>query len=390
MTAETGRVLLDLLVVFATARIAGEVFERLRLPAVAGEVLAGMLIGPSVLGWARPSPALSTVALLGVVVLQFAVGLETRPSGLLAVGRRAALVAVAGVAVSIAGGYLFASAFGWSRAAALLAGVAIASTSVGVTARVLKERGLLARIEARVVLGAAVLDDMLGPLVLAVALTLADGRGGVSKALVVLAEIVAFVAFELWVAPHIVARHAHVVERLRIPNAPFVVAVTVMLATAALAEAAGLAAVVGGFLAGMALAETGDRFALARDVRPLYDWLVPYFFAVTGMQVRLQMLADPRVLALAVGLALVAIVAKLVACGAAAAGLGLRGALAVGAGMTPRAEIGLIVAAVGLAAGLIDRTAYAVLASATVLTLLASPFLIAPAFDAAAKGRPAA
>ena len=137
--------LFDLLVVFAAARLAGELFEHARLPAVVGEILAGVLIGPSVLGLAHQSAALMTVATLGVVVLQFSVGLETKPSDLLKVGGVAIAVALLGVALSLGGGYAFGRIAGYGTLTALFVGVAIASTSVGVTARVFKDMGLLRR-----------------------------------------------------------------------------------------------------------------------------------------------------------------------------------------------------------------------------------------------------
>jgi Kef-type K+ transport system membrane component KefB len=375
----TTHLLFDLLVVFAAARLAGELFEHLHLPAVVGEILAGVLIGPSVLGFAHSSAALVTVSTLGVVVLQFSVGLETKPSALLKVGWAAIAVAVLGVGLSLGGGFVFARAVGFTALAALFVGTAIASTSVGVTARVLKDLGLLRRSAAKVVLGAAVIDDVLGPLVLAVVVGLSSGHADMLRVLVIVGEIAVFLAFELWLAPRLVKRHAHLVERLHTPNAPFVIAVAIMLLTAATAEWIGLAAVVGAFLAGMMLAETEDRFSISRDTRPLYDWLVPYFFAVTGMQVRLSLFAEPGVLALGVGLTVVAVAAKLFA-GAGALQLGWRRALAVGVGMIPRAEIGLIVASAGLAAKVLDARSYAVIMFAIVATVLVAPLLVPVAF----------
>jgi Kef-type K+ transport system membrane component KefB len=377
----TTPLLFDLLIVFAAARLAGELFERLHLSAVAGEILAGVLVGPSVFGIAHNSTALVTVATLGVVVLQFSVGLETRPSDLFKVGRAAAAAAFLGVVLSLLGGFAFGRAVGYAPLTALFVGTAIASTSVGVTARVLKDKGLLHRSAARVVLGAAVIDDVLGPLILAVVVGLSSGHADMLKALAILGEIGLFLAFELWLAPRLVRRHAHLVERLRTKNAPFIVAVAIMLLTAATAEWLGLAAVVGAFLAGMMLAETEDRYCISRDTRPLYDWLVPYFFAVTGMQVRLSLFADPRVLLLGVGLALVAVAAKVIGCSAGAVRLGWRRALAVGVGMVPRAEIGLIVASAGLALKVLDPGSYAVIMFAIVATVLIGPLLMPLAFD---------
>ena len=377
----TTHLLLDLLVVFAAARVAGELFEHAHLPAVVGEILAGVLVGPSVLGLAHESTALATVALLGVVVLQFSVGLETRPSELLKVGWAALAVALLGVALSFVGGYVFGLGAGFSAIAALFVATALVSTSVGVTARVLKDMGLLRRRASRLILGAAVIDDILGPLVLAVVVGLTSGgHTDVLKALLICTEIAVFLVFELWLAPRFIRRHAHLVENLRTPNAPFIVAVAIMLLTAAVAEQIGLAAVVGAFLAGMMLAETEDRYCVARDSRPLYDWLVPYFFAVTGMQVQLSLFTDWRVLTLGLALTVVAVGAKVIGCTAGAMGLGWRQALSVGVGMIPRAEIGLIVASVGLSSKVLDASEYAVIMFAIVATVLISPLLVRLAF----------
>jgi Kef-type K+ transport system membrane component KefB len=354
----------------------------MHLPAVVGEILAGVLVGPSVLGLAHNSPALITVATLGVVVLQFSVGLETRPSDLFKVGWAAIAVAVLGVTLSLGGGFIFGSLAGYTTIGALFVGTAIVSTSVGVTARVLKDNGLLRRSAARLVLGAAVVDDVLGPLVLAVVVGVSAGHADIWKALAIFAMIVTFLVFELWVAPRLVKRHARLVEKLHTQNAPFVIAVMIMLLTAATAEWLGLAAVVGAFLAGMLLAETEDRYCIARDTRPLYDWLVPYFFAFTGMQIKLALFADARVLALGVMLTVVAVAAKVVGGSAGAIRLGWRRALSVGVAMIPRAEIGLIVASVGLTSGALDPTAYAVVVFAIVATILIAPLVIPLAFGA--------
>ena len=137
---------------------------------------------------------------------------------------------------------------------------------------------------------------------------------------------------------------------------------------------------VGAFLAGMMLAETEDRYCISRDSLLLYDWLVPYFFAVTGMRVQVSLFADPKVLALGIGLTVVAVAAKVIGCGAGAIRLGWRRALAVGVGMIPRAEIGLIVASVGLTAKVLDARSYAVIMFAIVATVLIAPLLAPVAF----------
>ena len=372
----TAHILFDLLIVFVAAKAGGEIFERLRQPAVVGEILAGMLVGPSGLNLVHESQALITMALLGVIVLRFVVGLETKPSDLFRVGGLAFAVAALGVAASFAGGFALGHFAGFSQQASLLIATAIVSTSVGVTARVLKDRGLLQLVESRIVIAAAVVDDVMGLFILAVVLGLAGGRFDMVRVLVIAGEILGFIAFELWIAPIVIRRHGHLLGHLRIPNGAFVVALAIMLLTAAVAEQIGLAAVVGASLAGMMLAETEDRFGLVRDARPLYDWLVPYFFALTGMRVDLHLFADPAVLALGVGLTFVAMAAKIIGCGLGAFSLGWRGRLIVGVGMIPRAEVARIVAASGIALHIFDARVYAAIVFAVAATMIISPAIL--------------
>ena len=388
MEAETSRVLVDLLVVFAAAKIAGELFEWLRQPAVIGELLVGILIGPGLLGWVHPGAVLSTVATMGVIVLMFVVGLETRPSDLFKVGGRAFTVATFGVVLPFSAGFGLAAAFGLNRPEALFVGTALVATSVGITARVLADRGFLSTTEARIILAAAVIDDVLGMLVLS--LVVGSSRGGVSAAhiAILLGQVVLFLGFELFVAPKLVARHSHWLDRLKISNAGFVVALIVMLGMAALSEAIGLAGIVGAFFAGMMFAETEDRFELVKQSRPLYEWLVPYFFVVTGMQVEPSLFASPKVLVPGLVLAAVAVATKVIGCGLGAYGMGARRMLAIGVGMVPRGEVGLIVASTGLALGVIGSSTYAMVILVVVASTVIVPPILAVIFPWAINERP--
>ena len=323
MATETSRVLLSLLVVFAAGKFMGEVFERLKQPAVIGELMAGILIGPGLLHWVAPSATLSTVATMGVIVLMFVVGLETRPSELFKVGGRAFVVGAVGIVLPLACGYAFGMTLGYGRPEAMFIGTALVATSVGITARVLADRGFLTTTEARIILAAAVIDDVLGMLVLS--LVVGASRDGVDLGHIgiLVAQVILFVGFEMWIAPKLVKRHAHWLDRLKIPNAGFVVALIVMLAMAALSETIGLAGIVGAFFAGMMFAETEDRWELVKQTRPLYEWLVPYFFVVTGMQVQLSLFGSPAILVPGLALAAIAIATKVVGCGLGAAGYGM-------------------------------------------------------------------
>jgi Kef-type K+ transport system membrane component KefB len=381
--SESGRILLELFVAFLAAKAAGEAFGRLRLPAVAGEVLVGVALGPSLLGWVRPDVTMQTVATLGAIVLLFEVGLSTRISELLRVGRTALLVAVLGVIVPFAGGYAVLAAFGFPTPAALFGGAALVATSVGVTARVLSDAGLSSTRQAHIVLAAAVADDILGLLVLAVVAGVGRGRLDLLRLLAVAVEAVAFVVFQFAVAPRLVRKSRDLVERLRIEDAPLTVALIILLGLSALAEVLGLAAIVGAFFAGLAFAETAERWSLRERVRPLYGFLVPFFFVVAGVQVDLRVLAMPAVLVPGLVLVIVAVLTKIAGCGLGAISEGWRGALAVGIGMVPRGEVGLIVAAVGLTLHALPAAVYAMVVLVAISAdLIASP-LVRPAFLAA-------
>jgi len=377
---EASRVLMALLIVFASGKIMGELFEWMRQPAVIGELLAGVLIGPGLLGWVQPSEVLSTVATMGVIVLMFVVGLETKPSDLFKVGGRGMTVAILGVILPFAAGYGLAAAYGLERPEALFIGTALVATSVGITARVLADRGFLSTTEARIILAAAVIDDVLGMLVLS--LVVGSARGGVDAWHIglLLAQVVAFLGFELFVAPKLISRHGHWLEHLKIPNAGFVVALIVMLGMAALSEAIGLAGIVGAFFAGMMFAETEDRFELVTQSRPLYEWLVPYFFVVTGMQVKPSLFASPKVLIPGLVLVAVAIATKVIGCGLGAYGMGARRMVAIGVGMVPRGEVGLIVASTGLSLGVIGAPTYSMVILVVVVTTVIVPPLLAVIF----------
>jgi Kef-type K+ transport system membrane component KefB len=387
-TGTTG-ILLSLLIVFVVGKVGGELFERMHQPAVVGELLAGIVAGPSALALFHSNATLQTVSTMGVIVLMFSVGLETRASGLFRVGRTAMLVAALGVVIPFGAGFAFGSAFGFSQPEALFVGTALVATSVGITARVLADKGLLSTRAASIVLAAAVIDDVLGMIVLSVVTGAVGGAFDPLHLLVVVAQVIAFIAFELLVAPRLVQKHGHYLERLRISNAPFVVAIIVMLGLAAAAEAIGLAGIVGAFFAGMMFAETSERWELDRKARPLYEWLVPYFFVLTGSQVDLAVLLRPEVLLPGLLLAAIALITKVIGCGLGALREGPRAALAVGLGMIPRGEVGLIVASVGLASRVVTPAVYGMVVLVVVISTLVVPPLLPGVFAWSSQpGRP--
>ena len=371
------RVLLTLFIMLVAAKLVGELFERLRQPAVAGEILAGVIIGPSLLGWAAPSEITSLLAEIGVIFLLFTVGLEIKPAAIFKVGKQAAIVAVLGVVAPFLAGWLLMKAWGGTGIEALFVGTALVATSVGITARVLSGMGLLDAPTARIILGAAVIDDILGLLVLAIVSSMAAGTINYFEILTTAALAIGFTVFIALVGAPVVTRVAPQVERMRTGHGIFIFGLVLCLGLSVAASYIGVAAIIGAFLAGMALSEAAEGDSkMHRHMNGVTEFLVPFFLVNIGMQLRLDVFRSWPVIVLCVLVTLVAIATKLLGCGLGASNLGFRRAAQVGMGMVPRGEVGIIVAQIGLSLAVIGAELYGVvLFMAVATTLVAPPFL---------------
>ncbi|MFZ0062514.1 MAG: cation:proton antiporter [Pyrinomonadaceae bacterium] len=376
-TADTTGLLLTLFIMLVAAKLMAELFERLRQPAVAGEILAGVIIGPSLLGWAAPSEITNLLAEMGVIFLLFTVGLETKPAAIFRVGKQAAVVAVLGVIAPLLGGWLLMKAWGGTNIEALFVGTAMVATSVGITARVLSGMGLLDAPTARIILGAAVIDDILGLLVLAIVSSLAAGTINYVEIITTAALAIGFTAVVALVGAPVVTRLAPRVERLRSGEGIFIFGLALCLGLSVAAAYIGVAAIIGAFLAGMALAEAAeDNPKMHSQMSGVTEFLVPFFLVNIGMQLRLDVFRSSSVIVLCLLVTLVAIVTKLLGCGVGASNLGLRRAAQVGMGMVPRGEVGIIVAQIGLSLAVIGAELFGVvLFMAVATTVIAPPFL---------------
>ena len=375
------QLLLELFVMLGGAKLLAEIFAWLRQPTVVGEILAGVLIGPQVLHLVAPSETSHVLAELGVIFLLFNVGLETKPSSIFKVGRMALLVAVLGVVVPMACGYLLMMAWDGNKIEALFIGTAMVATSVGITARVLADMGLLDSTAARIILGAAVIDDILGLLVLAAVASAAKGSVNIAEIATTALLALGFVAAITFLGAPALTRAAPHFRRLRAGNESFVIAILLCFGLALAGTYIGVAAIIGAFLAGMALAEAVEgNHDVHQQVRGATEFLVPFFLVNIGMQLDLSVFTNRQSLLLALVMTLVAVLTKLVGCGLGAWGLGLRGAAQVGVGMVPRGEVGIVVAQIGLGVGVITESLFgAVLFMACATTLIAPP-LIRPLF----------
>jgi Kef-type K+ transport system membrane component KefB len=371
-----GEVLTQLFSLLLAAKLGDEVFKRLGQPAVIGEILGGVLVGPAVLGLYEVNTETTLFAEIGVVLLLFQVGVETRLHDLLRVGPTALVVGGMGVVLPFAAGLGLAALIGEPIAVAVFLAAALTATSVGITSRALGDLGALGTTSGRVILGAAVIDDVLAMLILAFASGLAAGTvsaGGIAQLLVV---AVAFIGVVLLGGTRLLQRRRSLLTDPQFAQTPFLPGMILMLGLAALAASIGLAAIIGAFLAGMVVGESSEKHALEVEVAPVAAFFTPFFFGYIGAQVDLAGLASLEVLLLLSVITALAVATKFIGAFAGALGLGRARAALVGWGMVPRGEVGIVVAGLGLSAGAIDSELYTVVVGMAILTTLIVPPLL--------------
>lgn len=363
----------ELFAIFLAAKIIGEIFERVHLPAVLGEILAGVALGPYALGWIHPSDTTTSIAEMGAIFVLFNAGLETSPGDLIRVGKTALMVALAGVLVPFVLGFGYMKLIGDATTEAIFVGAAMVATSVGITARVLGDLDVLSSQLAKVIMGAAVFDDILGMVILAVVAGLASA-GGIDwlRMGILLGEAVVFALFMIFVAPKIVRKVQFKVEQLSTRNAPLVFSLIVCLSLSWLSAKIGMAAIIGAFFAGLMFADFAPNWNLTPKAHAINELLAPFFFFSIGAKLDTRLFSG-SVLKIALVISLLAIVSKVLGCGLPMIKKGWHSFLAVGVGMMPRGEVALIVALAGLSAGIVTQKTYAVVVFMTAVTTVLAP-----------------
>jgi Kef-type K+ transport system membrane component KefB len=374
--AETSDFLIVLFVILVAAKLLGELAERTGQPAVLGELIAGVLLGVSLLGLVDPSDeVLHLLAELGVILLLFQIGLETRLEKLAAVGSISIVVAVTGVVLPFVLGYFVAVAVGLEAVPALVIGAALTATSVGITARVLADLGRLNGREGQVILGAAIIDDIIGLVILAVVSSIIAGDeitlGGVARLSLV---AFGFLAIALALGPFFLGRLFDLIGRHTRADRLGVMGLAAALGLALLAQRLGSASIIGAFAAGVILGRTTHHKSIEQGCVRLGHFVVPIFFVAVGAAVDVRALLQRDAAVLAALLVAAGIVGKIVAGYAAFWFKGNK--TLIGVGMIPRGEVGLIFAQTGLAAGALDSARFsAVAAMVLITTLIAPPWL---------------
>ncbi|MEY2846496.1 MAG: hypothetical protein RL076_2042 [Chloroflexota bacterium] len=368
--------LLPIAAILIVAKIAGALSQRAGLPSVFGELLVGLIIGPSLLGWVAPTETLSILAEIGVVLLMFMAGMETDTVAMRNVGRPALFAAIGGIVLPLAGGTATMMLFDFSWQTGVLVGAVLMATSVSISAQTLREMGRMRSTEGNVIIGAAIIDDVLGVLIFAVVMNLITGTGDIW---LTLAQMVLFFPIAWFVGDRLLpllVRWEH-----RLPQRE--TALTILLALALLyawsAETLGsVAAITGAYVLGILATKHLDHKHIAFDGTAAvgYGIFIPIFFVNIGLQANLNDIASAPLLIAVV--TAVAVMTKLVggALGARIGAMPWRGALMTGAGMVSRGEVALVLAGAALAAGAIDAMLFSALIVMTLLTTLMTPPLL--------------
>lgn len=367
--------LVKLVIIIVLARLAGYFAEKLKQPAVLGELIAGVLLGPSLFNLVHETdPVLKFLSEIGVIILLFLVGLESNIYQLLKVGRASFLVACIGVIVPFILGYFYFIYTGYSTFVALLVGGTLTATSVGITMRVLSELGKTNSEEGRIILGAAVIDDVIGLIVLAVIVgIIGSGHVSLFSVFKLSAYSIAFLVGSIYIGIKFVPRIYQIVHKLELEKTFVISAFIFALVLAVIANWIGLATIVGSFAAGLILERSEHKAHFEEKMKPVADLFVPVFFVMAGAVMDVRLL-DMKILLPIIILTVIAIISKIFA------GIGAYGTKAnkfhVGLGMIPRGEVGLIFATYGLTYKIFTNEVYSVLVIVIMLTTFITPPLL--------------
>ena len=375
MPQGANKLLLEMFTIFVSARLGGELFASLTLPAVLGEMAAGVALGPHALRLIAPTENIQAFAEIGAIFVLFTAGLEISPRDLVRVGRQSAGVAVAGVVFPFVLGFVYMHVRGSEAHESVFVAAAMVATSVGVSASVLDEMQVMGTRFARIILGAAVFDDILGMILLAVVVGLASGGVRWLHLGITFAEALAFTGFMIFIAPRIVHHMRPGLRRMSSQNAPLALSLAVCLMLSWASERIGMAAIIGAFFAGLALADYAPEWDLQPQIRAIHDLLAPFFFFTIGARLDISLFSGSELRAASV-VTVLAIVSKLVGCGLPVLYEGWKTALRVSVGMVPRGEVALIVALIGLQMNVISQSAYAIVVFMTAITTLTAPLAL--------------
>ncbi|ACJ17210.1 NapA-type sodium/hydrogen antiporter [Thermococcus onnurineus NA1] len=375
-------VFLELAVILITAKLAGYISSRLGLPAALGQIVGGILLGPSLLNFVTYDEGIRLIADLGVVMLLFLAGLETDIEEFKRVGLPAFLIAVLGVAIPFLLGYAIAFKWGYPQMQALFLGGVMTATSVSLTVNVLMELKKLRTRVGTTILAAAVVDDVLGIIILTILVAINTKGTVYAKDIeIILMEIAAFFVLSYLFGKRAIKKLLNTSHRINLPETVTTVALVVMLFFAYLAEYFQIAAITGAYLAGILVAGSGDARKITDKIITIgYAFFIPIFLVGVGAETNAKVIFTAGTFAFVYSL--LAVIGKVLGCGVGAllSKFKPEEALQIGIGMIPRMEVGLIMANIGLVEGVLDRAAFSMAIAMVMATTLVTPPLLKWAF----------
>ncbi|NJE08463.1 cation:proton antiporter [Thermococcus sp. M39] len=371
-------VFLELATILIAAKIFGYLATRIRMPAALGQLVGGIIIGPSILHFVSYSEDVHLISELGIVLLLFLAGLETDVEEFKRVGVPAFLVAIGGVAVPFLFGYASALFFGYSKVQALFLGGVLTATSVGLTASILMEMKKLRGKEGTTILAAAVVDDVLGIIVLTILVALnTKGHVYIDDLLILLGEVAFFFVISILIGTRAIKEALKLSSKIELPETVTAFALSITLIFAYIAEKFQIAGITGAYLAGLIIAQTDEaRRITTKTMTIAYSLFVPVFLVSIGIKSDIRILLHAGTFALVYSL--VGIFGKIVGCGAGAllAKFKPKEALRVGVGMIPRMEVALIMANVALTEGVFDQGIFSIPVTMVIITTIITPPLL--------------
>jgi Kef-type K+ transport system membrane component KefB len=398
MPVELSTLLLYLATFLIAAKVGGIFAAKIKQPAVLGELLAGIIIGPSVAGWIAgqfgwavpidPSSSMGEIVSvfgdIGIILLLFLAGLSIDVKEFKAEGRASAIVAASGVIMAFILGFGVATLYGWSSMQAAFVGGVLVATSVGITVRTLMDINRLHTKVGMTILGAAVIDDVIGIVILSILAGLAFGTISALGVVETVALIALFFTLVLYIGFKAAPKLFAGVSKLPVEEITLAVALALVFLIGALAEQVRIAAITGAFVAGLILSRTPVVGTLRDKISVIgYGLFIPLFFVEMGVRTNVSALANVGVLAMA--LVCVAVFDKVAGCGIGArlSGFSFRDSLRVGVGMMPRAEVALVMAAIGIKAGIVTPALFSITVAIVLVTSLITPPLVKMAFKGA-------
>jgi len=372
-----GQILLKFLIILIAAKLAGWACHRLKQSAVLGELLVGMLLGVSLFNIITPEikEIFTFLAEFGVIILLFEVGLESNIYKLLKVGLASTLVAVVGVVLPFFMGFFLFQSLGYSALVSMFVGATLTATSVGVTMRIFSEKNAIDSNEGKVILGAAVIDDVLGLIILSVLAGIVEfGKVSFFNIGKISLFSILFLAGSIYLGIKIAPYLLKLAKNFEVKRTYAITAIVFAFGLAYVANWIGLATIVGAFAAGLILETREDKDNIRERIRPLADVFVPIFFVNAGMLMDVKALADTAILGPLLMLFFIAALGKILA-GFAAFKVKAK-KLVIGIGMIPRGEVGIIFATFGLANKIVTAEIYALLVVVIMLTTFVAPPLL--------------